>query len=294
MSKKFLSQEPKSRLRRHIEILILILFSLIFILIIIVGVNYKEFIYPNLHRNQPSPRNYVEESAKTLPRGLTKPEVIEHGLRDKHNVALTFDADMTPAMATLLKKGIVKSWYNKPIKDTLNREQVKATVFLGGLWSKTYPKEAGELANDPLIEIGNHSYNHYAFKKGCYKLGEISNEADKDDVEAAQKAIFETTGKIARYFRFPGGCYEDIDVKTIAKLGLKIIHWDVVANDGFNNNTDSIVRKVLNGVQNGSIVVFHIHDGPYAPKTNDALIKIIPELKKRGFQFVTISELLSE
>lgn len=95
-------------------------------------------------------------------------------------MALTFDADMTPAMSTLLKKGIIKSWYNKPIKDTLDREQVKATVFLGGLWSKVYPKESYDLAHDPLIEIGNHSYNHFAFTKGCFGLGEIDNASDKN------------------------------------------------------------------------------------------------------------------
>ncbi len=292
MGKKFLSQESKSRLRRHLELLSLILLLSISILILIIVLNYKEFIFPELHRYQPSPKNYIDESAKALPKGLVEPEVIEHGSRNIKRVALTFDADMTPAMATLLKRKIVKSWYNKPIKDILDKENVKATIFLGGLWSKTYPKEAWDLAHDPLLEIGNHSYNHYAFAKGCYKLGEIKNEETKDEVEAAQKAILETTGLVAKYFRFPGGCYEDIDVKTIAKLGLKIVHWDVVANDGFNNDANSIVRKVLSGVQNGSIVVFHIHDGPYAPKTHEALIKIIPELKKRGFEFVTISEML--
>lgn len=292
MAKRFLSKEPKSRLRRHLELLGLLLILSISILILVIVLNYKEFIYPELHRNQPSPKNYIEESAKALPKGLVKPEVVEHGSRNKHQVALTFDADMTPAMAALFKKKVVKSWYNLPIKNTLDKEHVKATVFLGGLWSTIYPKEAWDLAHDPLIEIGNHSYNHYAFAKGCYKLGEIGNDATKDEVEAAQKAIFKSTGIIPKYFRFPGGCFEDIDVKTIAKLGLTIVHWDVVAGDGFNNDASSIVRKVLSGVQDGSIVVFHIHDGPYAPKTNEALVRIIPELKKRGFEFVTITEML--
>ena len=289
MPKKFPSKESKSKLRKHLELLLLILILSVLFLFLIIFLNYKDFIYPELHRNQSSPKDYIEKTAKNLP---VKPEVIEHGPRDKKRVALTFDADMTPAMALLLKKSVVKSWYNKPIKDTLDRESVKATVFLGGLWSTIYPKEAWDLAHDPLLEIGNHSYNHYAFAKNCYKLGEIKNEADKDDVEAAQKAIFEATGKIAKYFRFPGGCYEDIDVKTIAKLGLKIIHWDVVAGDGFNKDVSSIVKKVESNVQNGSIIVFHIHDGPYAPKTNDALVKIIPGLKKRGFEFVKVSELI--
>lgn len=268
--------------------LLFLLISLAILLWVIV-LNYRDFIYPQLHSKQLSPRDYIEQAAKNLP---VKLEVIEHGPRDKKRVALTFDADMTPAMAYMLKKGIVKSWYNKRVKDTLDKENIKATIFLGGLWSKTYPKEAYDLAHDPLLEIGNHSYNHNAFKKGCFELGVIDDSTNKDEVEAAQFAIFSATGITPKYFRFPGGCYEKIDVETISKLGLKIVHWDVAAGDGFNKDASSIIRKVLNNVQNGSIVVFHIHDGPYAPKTADALPTIISTLKGKGFEFVKVSELL--
>lgn len=279
-----LSKESKSRFTKHITRLLLVLLLACSILFLVVVLYYKEWVYPPLHRNQVSPKQYVGG----------KVEVIEHGPRDKKRVALTFDADMTPPMYLLLKKRLIKSWYNRPIKDTLDRENVKATIFLGGLWAKAYPKEAYDLAHDPLIEIGNHSYNHYAFAVGCYGLGVINNEADKNEVEVAETAILAATGVRAKYFRFPGGCFDKVDVDTIAKLGLKVIHWDVVASDGFNNNAESIVNNVERKVQNGSIVVFHIHDGSYAPKTNDALVKIIPDLRKRGFEFVTVSELLGE
>lgn len=278
-----ISKERKSTLRYHLELLSLILLLSVSLLLLALILNYKELIYPPLNRNQVSPKGYVGG----------KVEVIEHGPRDKKRVALTFDADMTPPMYLLLKKKLVKSWYNKAIKDTLDREKVKATIFLGGLWVKAYPKEAYNLAHDPLIEIGNHSYNHHAFAAGCFGLGVINDEADKNEVGIAQTAILAATGVRAKYFRFPGGCFDRVDVDTVAKLGLKVIHWDVAANDGFNNNVESIVNKVESKVQNGSIVVFHIHDGTYAPKTNDALVKIIPDLKKRGFEFVTISEMIN-
>lgn len=287
-----LSKESKSTLKKHLKRLFIGLFVSLLLLVSVILINYRDFIYPELHRDQPSPKEFVEKVAKTLPSNLAKPEVIEHGPRDKKRVALTFDADMTPAMLVLLNKKIVSSWYNKAIKEILDREHVKATIFLGGLWSKAYPKESYDLAHDSLIEIGNHSYNHHAFAKGCYELGLVNNEADKNEVLAAQTAIYAATGVTPKYFRFPGGCFDKIDLETVAKLGLKIVHWDVVAGDGFNNDTDSIVTKVLSGVQNGSIVVFHIHDGPYAPKTHEALARIIPELKKRGYGFVTISEML--
>lgn len=279
-----LSKESHKRFTKHITRLLLVLLVTCLTLLFTLVLNYKQLIYPPLNRNVSSPKQYV----------AGKVEVIEHGQRNKKIVALTFDADMTPPMYLMLKKGLVKSWYNKPIKDTLDRENVKATVFLGGLWIKAYPKEARDLAQDPLIEIGNHSYNHPAFTAGCFGLGAINDSADKNEVETAQTEIFAATGVIPKYFRFPGGCFDRIDVETVVKLGLKVVHWDVVAGDGFNNNVTSIINKVESKVQNGSIVVFHIHDGLYAPRTNDALVKIIPDLRKRGFEFVKVSEMLDD
>ncbi|HUD19134.1 MAG TPA: polysaccharide deacetylase family protein [Patescibacteria group bacterium] len=275
--------------------LLLLLIGTAIILVIAFELLPRFFIYPPLHRNTPSPADYIARQKNILTGTSISLVVWEHGDRAVPRIALTFDADMTPGMRFLLDQGVVKSWYNREIKKTLDRERVPATIFLGGLWTKTYPMEAKALANDPFIELGNHSYNHYAFTAGCYNLPFLSASKEKtDDVAEAQRIIQITTGVSPKYFRFPGGCFEHVDLETVAKLGLSIVHWDVVAGDGFNTDTDSIVQAVESGVQNGSIVVFHIHDGPYAPKTNDALMRIIPDLKKRNFQFVKISELLPD
>ncbi len=255
---------------------------------------YRSLFYPERHSDQPSPEIYIEKQVKKLPSTVNKPEVIEHGSRTRHAVALTFDADMTQGMASLLKRHIVKSLYDKKVKDTLDREQVKATVFLSGLWAEVYPKEAWALAHDPLIEIGNHSYDHPGFTKNCFNLPFSDNDKNNDEVLSAQRAIVKATEITPKYFRFPGGCYDSIDIETIARLGLKIVHWDVVGQDAFNSNTNAIVNYVNSHVQNGSIIVFHIHDGQYAPKTNEALLKIIPYLKKQGYEFLTVSEMLQQ
>lgn len=260
------------------------LFGLVLLLGIAVWWALPTLIYPPLHRDQPRPLRMIKKPVSA--------QVIEHGNRKLPEIALTFDADMTPQMALLLKTGVIKSLYNAKIKETLDQNNTKATVFLGGLWTSVYPNEAKALAADPLIEIGNHSYNHYAFST-CFGLRVLPNEQNADDITLAQKTIIKVTGMTPKYFRFPGGCYEKINLDTVAKLGLTVVHWDVVAGDGFNKNPDNIVYQVESRVQNGSIVVMHIHDGSYAPRTNDALVKIIPDLKKRGFEFVKISELLN-
>lgn len=272
-------------------LLFLAILSIIYGAVFLV-INFRILIYPPLHRIQLSPKGYIQ---KLLPESAsTSLQVVEHGNRKIPKIALTFDADMTPSMLLMLKSGVAKSWYNASIKETLDKTNTRATVFLGGLWTKTYPKEARALAADPLIEIGNHSYNHYAFSSICYGLPFLTDNQDINDVEMAQKIIAETTGITPKYFRFPGGCYEKVDLQTVTRLGLTVVYWDVVAGDGFNNNAQNIVAQVESRVQNGSIIVMHIHDGTYAPKTNEALIRIIPDLRRRGFEFVKISELLQE
>lgn len=280
--------------RRKTWVIFLVVIFFIFSLIEVGLFFYKNFnylIYPELHKDQLSPSQVLEENH--IPKSQT-PATIEHGSRYQLKVALTFDADMTPAMQKLLKLGVVKSWYNMGIKQTLDKEHVKATLFLTGLWVETYPKEAKELAQDPLFEIGNHSYSHPAFTKNCYKLPFIDDSKDATEITLAQEAIKKATGITPKYFRFPGGCFDKNDLKTVGDLGLKVVHWDIAAGDGFNKNPESIVQTVQSRVQNGSIIVFHLQGGPFAPKTNEALIKIIPYLKKRGYQLVTISELLNE
>ncbi len=266
--------------------------SLTVVLFILIT-NFRNLIYPLRNLEQDSPKQFVEKVARQLPTTLPKPEIIEHGSRFKHQIAITFDADMTQGMLLLLKKGVVKSWYNSQVVDLLRQNKIKATFFLTGLWVKTYPQEAKQLAQDPLFELGNHSYSHPAFTPNCFHLPVIDNTQDSNEVEKAQKEIKAVTGVEVKYFRFPGGCYDKTDLETVSKLGLTVIHWDLATGDAFNKSTESIVQRTLPRVQNGSILVFHLQGGTNAPKTAQALAQIIPQLKKQGYEFVTISELLS-
>lgn len=219
---------------------------------------------------------------------------MEHGSRYQYKIALTFNADMTIGMQRMQKLGIVKSWYDKTIVQTLDKENAKATIFLSNLWVQSYPTETKLLAQDPLIEIGNLSYSHPAFTKNCVTFPFLDNSKDKNEVQITQDAIKQVTGVTPAYFRFPGGCFDKSDLQAINKLGLKVIYWDVASTDGLNNNSSSIVQTVESAAQNGSIIVFHLQGEPLSSKTSEALSKIIPDLRKRGFQLVTISELLNE
>lgn len=220
------------------------------------------------------------------------PSLISHGKRDKKVMALTFDADMTPKMKKDLEGGKVNSWYNKKVIDILKEEKIPATLFLTGMWIEQYPREAKDLADNPLFELGNHSYSHPAFQENCYALKLIPDSADSQEVIKTQKLLFNLSGKENKLFRFPGGCYSKTDLKIVNNLGLTVVGWDTVAGDSFNNNVNQIISNVLKKAQNGSVVVMHMHGGPNAPKTADALPEIIKGLRDKSFSFVKVSDLL--
>lgn len=149
------------------------------------------------------------------------------------------------------------------------------------MWSKVYPASALALAKHPGFEIENHSYDHPGFSQPCYGLASIPDAQKSANIERSQRAIKTATGISPQYFRFPGGCASEGDVKKVEAAGLKVIHWDVIGGDANQKSPAVIVRDVLSRVKNGSIVVLHVSGG-HAPETGVALPAIITGLKAEG------------
>ena len=222
---------------------------------------------------------------------LSVPGIVTHGSRVLPSVALTFDADMTPGMQRALKNGKVLSYDNVQVRQTLRLTRTPATFFFTGMWAETYPQSARDIAQDPLFEVEDHSYDHPGFAQPCYGLASIAGQDKAANVLRSQLAVARITGRTPRYFRFPGGCASSEDVKLVQHLGLTTVHWDVISGDAGQPDAQVIVRTVLRDTRNGSIIVMHSHGGK-APSTALALPAIIAGLKARGFTFVTVEQLL--
>ena len=205
-------------------------------------------------------------------------------------VALTFDLDMTPGMAGAARAGF--KWINTDATSYLESMKVHATLFMTGMWAEVYPVEARRLAANPDFEIGNHSYSHPAFHSPCYQMASVSRPAQASQVQRAQAAIVRVTGLTPKYFRFPGGCYDRSALDTVHAAGLIPVQWNVNSIDAFNMYPQQIAATVLSEVKPGSIVVMHLMRGN-APSSAAALRLIIPALQHRGYEFVTVSELLA-
>lgn len=238
--------------------------------------------------------NYTERGSPYDHRtvGAESSNVIFHGPRDKKQIAITFDAEMTDRMRAAYLSGKVKSSYDKRIIDTLNATNTKATLFLTGMWIELYPDVTKQLSQNPLFELGSHSYTDSSYHGFCYGLKQLPETLRIEDIGATEKLLREHAGIDNGLFRFPGGCYTPNDVKLVNSANDTVVHWDVVGADGFNTNTNQIVHNVVDNAQNGSIIVLHMNGAPTAPNTADALPEIIRQLKAKGLEFVKVNELL--
>lgn len=223
------------------------------------------------------------------PAGLTP--VFEHGPQTGgKTVALTFDADMTAGQGARAARG--ERFDNPGLVAALRELKVPATVFMTGRWAEEYPRQARSIGRDPLFEVANHSYSHYAFTEDCYGLPTVGEERMRADVERAYAAFRKVGVRDAMpYFRFPGGCYDRRALKALAAVGVTAVQWDVVSGDAFATDARAVAQEVLDGVRPGSVVVLHCTLSA-APTTERVVRRVVPELRARGFRFVKVSELI--
>ncbi|MEV0299533.1 polysaccharide deacetylase family protein [Streptomyces prasinus] len=224
------------------------------------------------------------------PAGLTP--VFENAPRSAgKTVALTFDADMTAGQGPRAAAG--ERFDHPRLIAALRALRVPSTVFMTGRWAEEYPDQARSIGRDPLFEVANHSYSHYAFTDDCYGLPTLGRDRMRADVERAYTAFREVgVAHPMPYFRFPGGCYDREALKALVPAGVTAVQWDVVGGDAFATDADAVARQVLDGVRPGSVVVLHCTLSA-APATERAVRTIVPELRRRGYRLVKVSDLIA-
>ncbi|WP_248925998.1 polysaccharide deacetylase family protein [Paenibacillus hamazuiensis] len=172
------------------------------------------------------------------------------------------------------------------ILDLLKMYHAHATFFIVGNKAERNP----ELLKRELAEgheLANHTYSHPYFRRSTPK------ETILRELEQTQETINRIAGVKTNLFRPPGGFYSDKLVQTVRQSGYTVVlwSWHLDTEDWKSPGVQRIASNVLNHVRNGDIVLFHDWvEGK--SDTIDALKLILPELEKRGYRFVTVSELL--
>jgi len=214
-------------------------------------------------------------------------------------VALTFD---------LCEQPYEKAGYDSEIVDFLRESGTRATFFGGGKWIETHEQRARQIIADPLFEMGNHTWEHRNLRllSGKSLVDEIAgaqlayakvytalanNQCLPPDRENKVNALVSSPGQ-PLLFRFPFGACDPRSLRAVADAGLLAIQWDVSSGDPLRTLLPARMADwVLHGVRPGSIVLFHANGRGW--HTAQALRRIVPELRARQYEFVTVSELLN-
>ncbi|WP_067621116.1 polysaccharide deacetylase family sporulation protein PdaB [Alicyclobacillus acidiphilus] len=199
------------------------------------------------------------------------PKAIYKVETDKKVVALTFDI----------------SWGNKvpePVLDVLKEQNVKkATFFLSGPWTLHHPEIAKRI-KAMGYEIGSHGNLHKDFSN-------YPNSWIRQQVQIADQSIAQVTGVHPKLIRTPNGDFNPRVIACLNDMGYKVIQWNTDSLDWKNPGVQNIVNRVTKRVVPGDIILMHASDS--SKQIVQALPQIISQLRQQGYQFVTVSELIS-
>ena len=168
------------------------------------------------------------------------------------------------------------SIYTKNILETLKKHNVNATFFVLGNKVETYQDLLKQSLKDGNV-IGNHSYNH----KWLIKLNE---EDIKKQINKTNEEIQKYTGYVPTLLRPTYGSVNQT-IKYIPNMD--IVLWTVDTMDWKYKSVNKIISRATSHLKDGDIILMH----DIYKRTANALDKIITEIKKQGFEIVTVLEL---
>jgi polysaccharide deacetylase family sporulation protein PdaB len=197
-----------------------------------------------------------------------------YGFRENDDmmIALTFDDGPHPKITP-------------KILEILEKHDVKATFFMIGENVEYYPNVVRSVV-EAGHEIGNHTYSHP-------HISRINEETLAREISKCDNAVSKLTGIHPKLFRPPEGVIDNV-VKVISSTNdYSVILWRVDTRDWAGTSASAIEKNISQNVRSGDIILMH----DYISKnchTVEAVERIIPILLKKGYKFVTVSELIEK
>lgn len=166
------------------------------------------------------------------------------------------------------------------IIDILKEYNSTATFFLVGFWIDKYP-EMVKAIDEAGLEIGTHSNTHPDMVK-------LDKTTIKNELTTSMEKITEITGKEVKVFRPPYGSYNNDLLNVCSSLGLSAVQWDVDTLDWKGLSASEVTNRVMNHVQNGSIILMHNN----ADHVTDSLRLTLDWLTMKGYKVTSVGELI--
>lgn len=186
------------------------------------------------------------------------------GEEDIKQVALTFDDGPSGTCTEILLDG-------------LKERGIKATFFVIGTYAEEHPEIICRMDEEGHV-IGNHTYHHV-------QLNKLTEEEAETELEMTNTVIKSITGKEPVFARPPFG---EWNKKKEFPAELIPVLWNVDPLDWKVLNTNMVVKHIVEHVEDGDIIL--LHD---SYKTSvEAALQCIDLLQEKGYQFVTVDELM--
>lgn len=187
------------------------------------------------------------------------------GAEEKY-VAMTFDDGPSGRFTRRLLQG-------------LEEREALATFFLCGYRLEQYPELAGGILAGGH-EIGLHGYSH-----NC--MADMSPGTLEKELDRTAALLEAQTGTASCLLRPPGGETCDRVKSAAAARGLSLVQWSVDPRDWATHDKTSVVRQVVDAVQDGDIILLH----DMSDSSVDAALEIVDTLRAQGYRFVTVTQL---
>lgn len=199
------------------------------------------------------------------------PHAIYKGDESKKNVALTFDI----------------SWGDEqtiPILDTLKRYHItNSTFFISASWAERHPDIIERIVSDGH-EIGLMGYVFKDYTN--METTEIKRDINKS-IEIFTKLNINNISLI----RPPTGSFNKDIIQIADDYGLTVVHWNNDSHDNEVPGISTIIKNVTEDISGGDIVLLDASDS--ALQTKKALPGLIQELRGKGYQNVSVTQLIS-
>ncbi|MDM5234899.1 glycosyltransferase [Bacillus cereus] len=220
----------------------------------------------------------TDEVYQSLPSAY---EVQRYGKPKGKQVVLTFDDGPDPK-------------YTPEILDILKEYEIKAAFFVLGENAQLNPSIVKRIY-DEGHEIGNHTFKHP-------NVADTSLLRTKVELNTTQRLIQEITGHSTVLFRSPyeadanpDSSNEILPILRAQNMNYTMVAENVDPEDWATPSTNELVKRTLNPIYKGEGNVILLHDaGGNRTHTVEALPMIIKDLKKNGYNFVTISDLMNK
>lgn len=166
------------------------------------------------------------------------------------------------------------------ILEVLKQNNVKITFFLVGDWIDKFPEVVKKIYEDGH-EIASHSNTHP-------HVNNLTYEENIEEIEKSNEKIEKITGQRTQIYRAPYGEYNNTVIQAAQDKGYYTIQWSLDTLDYTGLTGDEMWNRIQDKIKAGDIIL--THNG--TKYTADSLDMLIKNIKQKGFEIVTVSNLI--